>query len=209
MSSLTILSAKYGIAAKLVKRLFEGEGLRYDDEEFDIDRCHQKAINEIARKRISPYVLAYAQWCRAIAGPDEFFVRYDSLVEIAHARGFYLSEELSDIGAKHFDIDRLPSGKYWLDRLADGALDREAVDRIASWIRTMLMNAPPGGVQWAYVSARLLWSLPIEAMPDYPRIVQRAMNLAMHYGDLDGWHVPINGADGKPARLFVRPKFDL
>lgn len=208
MTSLTVLSAKYGFATKSLRRLFEGEGLEFDDDGFEIEKCHQKAINELGKKRVSPYVIAYALWCREVAGPDEEFIRYDNLVEIADARGFCLRDAISEIHPKQVENDRLPQAKYWIDRATGVPFDRDAIDRIATWCRLVLSTAPYG-VGYAYLAVRLLFSLPFEEMSNYPRRVQRALNLAIHYGALDGWHRTIQDRDGTKRRVFQKPKFDL
>lgn len=209
MTSLTVLSVKYGLPAKSLKRLFDGEGLEFDEDGFEIDKCHQKAINELARKRISPYVIAYALWCREVAGPDEDFVRYDNLVDVADARGFSLSDAISEIHPKRIEHDRLPTAQYWLDRAIRKEFDRDATDRLATWCRVILTAAPPFGVEYAYLAVRLLLSLPFEEMAAFPRHVQFALNRVIHYGLLDGWHRMVKDRDGAERRIFQRPKFDL
>lgn len=209
MISLTVLSVKYGLPAKSLKRLFDGEGLEFDDEGFEIDKRHQKAISEIARKRISPYVIAYALWCREVAGPDEDFVRYDNLVDVADARGFSLGEAISEIHPKKVESDRLSAAQHWLDRATGDAFDRDAIDRIANWCRRVLVAAPPLGVEYAYLAVRLLSSLPFEEMPAYPKKVQRALNLAVHYGSLEDCYSEVTDRNGTKRRIYHRPKFDL
>lgn len=206
MTSLTVLSARHGIPAKSLKRLFDGEGFDYDDDGFEIEKCHQKALTELGRKRMSPYVIAYALWCRDVAGPDEDFVRYDNLVDVADAKGFCLRNAILEINPKQIERDRLPTAQYWLDRASGDAFDRDAIDRLASWCRLILATAPPLGVDYAYLAVRLLFSLPIAEMSNYPRRVQRALNLAIHYGALDGCHSPTRDGTG---RYFHRQKFDL
>lgn len=209
MTSLTVLSVKYGLPAKSLKRLYDGEGLEFDDDGFEIDKCHQKAISELARKRISPYVIAYALWCREVAGPDEDFVRYDNLVDVADAKGLSLSDAISEICPKLIESDRLPTAQHWLDRASGDAIDRDAIDRLAKWVRRVLATAAPLGVEYNYLAARLLFSLPFEEMPNYPKRVQRALNLAVHYGALEDCYTDVIDRDGAKRRIFHRPKFDL
>ena len=209
MASLTILSAKYRISTNLLKRLFDGEGFDYDDDGFEIEKCHQKALNEIARKRISPYVLAYVLWCREMIGPDEMFVRYDNIVAVADARGFCLGDAISDIYPKHIYRDRLLGGQNWLDRATATPFDRDAVERIARWCRQVLTTAPPFSLEYPFLATRLLFSLPLQEMPNYPKKVQRALNLAVHYGFLDGCFTLQKDRDGTERKFFHRPKFDL
>lgn len=209
MNSLTVLSAKYGLPAKSLKRLFDGEGLELDDDGFEIDKCHQKAISEFARKRVSPYVIAYALWCREVAGPGEDFVRYDNLVDVANARGLSLIDAISEVHPKQIESDRLPTAQHWLDRASGDAIDRDAIDRIANWTRRVLASSPPLGVEYSYLAVRLLVSLPFGEMPNYPRRVQRALNLALHYGALEDCYSEMKDSDGAKRRIFHRPKFDL
>lgn len=209
MASLTVLTAKYRIPAKSLKRLYDEEGFEYEDDGFEIKKSHQKAINELNRKRMSPYVMAYALWCRDEVGPDEAFARYDNLVEIAEALGFSLSEALSEIHPKQVECDRLSAAKHWLDRAIGHPFDRDAVQRIATWCKLVLNTAPPLGVEYAYIAVRLLFSLSFEEMQAYPKHVLRAINLAVHYGFLDGCHSKMKDQDGTDRRIFHRPKFDL
>ena len=206
MNSPTVLSARYGIPAKSLKRLFDGEGFAYDEDEFEIEKCHQKALTELGRKRLSPYVVAYALWCREVAGPDEIYVRFDNLVDVADAKGFSLRDAILEINPKNMERDRLPTAQHWLDRAAGDTFDRAAIERLANWCRLVLAGAPPFGVDYAYLAVRLLFTLPVEEMPNYPKRVQRAINLAVHYGFLDGCHSPTRDGTG---RLYHRQKFDL
>lgn len=209
MTSLTVLSAKYGIPAKSLKRLFNGEGFEFEDEGFEIERCHQKAITEIGRNRISPYVITYALWCRDRCGPHEDWIRFENIRDVARARGFSLSDAISEIHPKLVDRDRFATAQYWLDRATGDQFDRDAVERIARYCRTVLTNGPPLGVEYPYLAVRLLYSLPFDVFPDYPRPVQKALNLAIHYGFLDGCHTTTKERDGTTQRFFHAPKFDL
>lgn len=209
MTFLTVLSAQYGISAKSLKRLYIGEGWEFEEEGFKIERCHQKAVTEIGRNRLSPYVIAYALWCREKCGPQEDYVRYENIRDVARARGFSLTEAISEVFPKLLERDRFPTAQYWLDRATGETFDRDAVERIARYCRTTLSIGPTLGVEYAYLAVRLLYSLPIEVLPDYPRRVQRALNLAIHYGFLDGCHTTTKERDGTKQRFFHAPKFDL
>lgn len=210
MTSLSVLSARYGIPTKSLERLFDGEGWGYDEDDFTIDRCHQKVIFDLFKKRMSPLVLAYAVYCRDVAGPDEMFVRYSNLADIANAKGLSLGESISEIRPKKMKGDQLTTAKYWLDRASSrDAFDKEAVERVASWCKLVLATAPPFGVAYPYLASRLLYSLPIEEMANFPRAVQRVINLAIHYGYLDGYHAWREDLNGIKQRVFHRAKYDL
>ena len=208
MTSLTVLSAKYGIPVRQLKRFCTGEALDFEDEDFEIDRYHQKAIGDLTRKKFTPYVIAYALWCKEI-GPEENFVRYDNLFDIAAAKGLSLGEAIFYIRAKQIDSELLPAAKHWIDRAAGVGVDTEAMSRIAKWCKTVLAAASPFGEEHAYLAVRLLRSLPLQEMPSYPKSIQRALNRTKHNGFLDGWYRLIRDNDGPNRTLYYRPKFDL
>lgn len=211
MTALSVLSARYHISAKSLRPLLVGECFEFEDDEFTIDRPHQKALNDLARKRITPYVLAYAQWCRDDIGPGEFFSRYDNLREIADARDLDLADELISIRAKSMPDELLQGAKRWLDQVEEyGSAQEFAVERIASWCKLTLSKAPKAGVLYPYLAARLLRSLPPAIMLDYPKKVMRAVNLATHRGHLDGFYTdPSKDGRGIQTRLFHPQRYDI
>lgn len=211
MTAISVLSARYRISAKSLRPLLIGEGIEFEDDEFKIDRSHQKALNDLGRGKVTPFVLAYAQWCRDDIGPGEFFSRYDNLREIAGARELDLADELISIRAKSLPDEQLQSAQRWLDQMEEyGSAHEFAVERIAHWCKLTLAKAPVSGVSYAYLAVRLLRSLSPAIMLDYPRKVMKALNLAVHRGYLDGFYTnPSKDGRGIQTRLFHPQRYDI
>jgi hypothetical protein len=188
-----------------------GEGFEFEDDEFTIDRRHQKALNDLARRKITPYVLAYAQWCKNDIGSEEFFNRYDNLREIAGARDLDLGDELISLRPRFIPDELLQGAKHWLDQVEEyGPVNEFAVQRIASWCKLTLAKAPVVGVSYAYLAVRLLRSLPPEIMHDYPKKVMRALNFAVHHGHLEGFYTnPTKDGRGIQTRMFHPQRYDI
>lgn len=182
-------------------------GLEFDDDDFEIDKDHKKAIDDLRHKRLSPYVIAYAWRCRAAGGQDDF-ARYDNLVTIAKIRGFSIQEALSDICARQIDSEQLPTAQYWVDRATAIERHSDAFERLARWSKVVLRAAPPFEVDHTYLAVRLLVSLPCEKMRDYPKPIHRALNRVRHYGLLDGWWRKVTNEAGKNVTFYCRPKLE-
>jgi hypothetical protein len=210
MPSLSFLSIDSGIPANRLKRLVR-YGLEIDDLDFEIDAQHQKAINDLRNRRLSAYVLAYAYRCK-IEESYENYARLDDLTEIANARGFGISSELSVIAWRWVENEKLPGAKKWIERATvpgKAGHDAPALERIAGWCKTLIAGAQFDRVSYNYIAVRLLASLPPDEMVDYPKKVRTTINRLKFYGHLDGWCRPEKDDAGKPCDVFFRPKFDL
>lgn len=207
MPTISELMALSGVNEKAIRTL-GNHGLPFDEDGFQIDRIHKKAIIDLRNKRLSPLVLAYAWRCQMSYG-DEDSDRFYNLVSIAKFKGLSISEALSDIRSRHIESDLLPTAKYWIDRATPVARNSDAFERLASWCKDTLKKGPPFAVEYVYLAVRLLVSLPEGALCDYPTPVQRALNRVKHYGFLDGWHRVETDDRGKRRTLFFVPKYDL
>lgn len=204
VSELMIMS---GASEKAI-RILGNHGLPFDEDEFEIDNIHKKAINDLRNKRLSPLVLAYAWRCQ-MSGSDEDSDRYYNLVAISKIKGLSISEAFSDILSRQIESDLLPTAKHWIDRATPIERNLDAFGRLASWCKDTLKKGPPFAVEYQYLATRLLVSLPRELLCDYPVLVLRALNRTKHYGFLDGWHRIVSDENGKRRTLFFVPKYDL
>ena len=204
VSELMILSGANEKAIRILGKL----GLPFEEDEFQIDEIHKKAINDLRNKRLSPLVLAYA-WRCSKSYADEDSDRFYNLVTIAKFKGLSISEALMDIRSKQFETDMLPTAQHWIDRATPIARNSDAFQRLALWCKDTLKKGPPFAVEYPYLGTRLLVSLPREVMCDYPRLVLRALNRTKHYGFLDGWHRVLTDDRGRRKTLFFVPKYDL
>lgn len=183
-------------------------GLEFDDDDFDIDRNHRKALADLRNRRLSAFVLAYAWRCRDRAVDDEDFARFDNLTEIAKIRGFSIADAFFDIRSRQIESELLPTAQHWVDRATTMERHSDAFERLARWCKETL-RASPFEVDHAYLAVRLLVSLPREQMYDYPKLVQRALNRIRHHGFLDGWWRVVSSEDGKNKILYRQPTYDL
>ncbi|WP_156799891.1 hypothetical protein [Novosphingobium resinovorum] len=210
MPSLSFISIESGVPIKKLKHLAR-YGLDADALDFEIDRNHQKAIDDLRGKRLSAYVLAYAYVCKINESLDSY-ARLDDLTEIAGVRGFEISGELSAISWRSIRSEKLLGAKQWIDRSSAPAnigWDLPALERISGWCKTVICNSQFDSVDYRYLSVRLLASLPLNDMPDYPKKVQTSINRLKFSGILDGWWRPDKDISGKSSDMFFRPQFDL
>lgn len=208
MPTLAELSALIGVKATKLVKLRE-YGLEFDEDDFEIDAYHQKALYELHRKRISAYVLAYA--FRHSAANDWLWPgRFNNLEDIADSHGLSLSDALSEVRWKQIKAERLPEAKYWIDRAIAAGGDRTAFERIALWCKEVLSKGPPVAVRHEYLASRMLFSLLRDDMIIYPKLIHRALNKVKHHGFLDGWHEVIQDEDDDSrVTLYLRPEYDL
>lgn len=183
-------------------------GLDVDEDDFEIDKNHKKALNDLRHRRLSPYILAYAWRCKN-DGDADGFARFDNLMAIAKIRGFSIPDAFSDVSAKQIECDLLPTAKYWIDRATAAERQVAAFERLALWCKEVLKAGPPFDVGHTYLAVRLLISLPRDEMHDYPKLVQLTLNRLIHHGFLDGWHRKIRNEAGKVENRFFRPVYDL
>ena len=182
-------------------------GLEFDDDDFDIDRNHRKALADLRHRRLSPFVVAYALRCR-IDEMDGDISRYDNLLEIAKIRGLSFQDAYFDVRVKHVDDELLPTAQFWIDRATEKERHPDAFSRLAFWCKETL-KAAPFEVGHTYLAVRLLSSLPRDKMHDYPKLVQRALNRTRHHGYLDGWWRNVANEEGGNRVLYRQPKYDL
>lgn len=204
VSELMILSGANEKAIRILGKF----GLPFEEDGFQIDEIHKKAINDLRNKRLSPLVLAYA-WRCSKSYVDEDSDRFFNLVTIAKFKGLSLSEALLDIRSKQFETDMLPTAQHWVDCATRVDRYSDALQRLALWCKDTLRKGPPFAVEYPYLGTRLLVSLPMEVMRDYPRPVLRALNRIKHYGLLDGWHRVLTDDQGEKRTVFFVPKYDL
>lgn len=209
MATLSVISAYTGIPSKKLA-LLERFGFDFEEDEFRIDKHHQKALDEINRNRMSPYVLAYLLQCRVKANEDEEFSdRFSNIRAIANFGELSVEISFSQIEAAQALRDTLPSAKYWVDRAAGFTRDSEAYERLARWCKSVLWAGPAHPVEYSYLATRLLFSLPYEDLPAYPKLVQTALNRVVHHGHLDGWTRRERRKDGTNRHVFFKGKLDL
>ena len=207
MPTLSELSVISGIPSYKLKFL-EKYGLEFHEEIFEIDRNHQKALDELSKKRVSPYVISYALRCLLGDEPDGK-ARFRDIKSIAEIKDLPFEYGLETMWFHKIFQDLLPTAQHWIDRAAGDILDTPALERIGRWALTVLCNGPEEDVSYNYLAARLLFSVPYEEMPNYSRPIQRALNRVKHYGHLDGCHKVVTGSDGKNVTFFHRPKWDF
>jgi hypothetical protein len=206
MATLSVISAEAGISIRLLSRL--KPWLDFEEDDFEIDVCHQKALNDLGRRRMTPYVIAYALRCQS-EGPDAGFDRYDNLVDIAKARGLSISDAFFDVRSRQALEEILPTAKFWIDQAIVPGGNREAFERIAFWCQWVLKAGPRHAVYHEYLACRLLLSFPAEEMCTYPKKVQSALNKVAFNGFLDGWHRKEADQKGRVRNVYFRPTYDL
>ncbi len=207
MATLSEISAGTGIRSDLLWKL-QRYGFEFEEDNFDIDAHHQKALNELNRCRMSPYVIAYALRCRT-QGSEEHFARYDNLVSISKIRRLSIEGAFFDVRANQIEGELLPTAKHWIDRAAGCGSDMDALDRIGRWCKAVLAAGPHTAVEHSYLASRLLMSLSYEDMLKYPKPVSTALNKVAHYGHLDGCHRKEPNPDGTKRNVYFRPKYEL
>ena len=193
MTSAIELSVKFGLPLKKVEEICEYLNVELRDEDFDVDKEFEFIARCVKRSRTSAYTLA---WLYAV-GTDE---QRDFIFEIDqnfHAE--YLAMQFP-IG----DDELFENAKRHLTKLQDAdGKDRAAWVPFIDWIKARAAWADTP-VSHGYFAVRLLLSLPIGEMKDYPGTLARILNRARYYGFLDGWHTTVQ-RDGKNVVMYHKP----
>lgn len=207
MPSLTELSVLTGIRTSILKGLTQF-GLEYYDDDFDVDRHHRKALSDLSRSRLTPYIIAYAVYWRENHRLENHN-RYDNIVALSKMRDLPLHSTLIDIQSKQAYENTFATASFWIDRAAGKEPDAVAFERLARWIKMVIADGPEWEVGYDFLAVRLLLSVPYEDMPNYPRLIQRAINRVKFHGLLDGCYRVETDSEGKPRTVFFRAKYDL
>ena len=207
VTTLSLISAQSGVPIHLLRKL--DKWMNFEEDDFEIDKNHQKALNDLKRKKLTPYVIAYAIRCKQ-GGPADAWARYENVVDVAKARGHSIRDAFWDVRAQAALAETLPTAKFWVEAVLLPPNDKDAMERIARWCKSVLIAGPHHAVEHGYLASRLLLSLTPEDMLTYPRRIASALNKVAFNGYLDGWHrKEIDPKTGQNRNLYFRCKFDL